>query len=181
MDDGLLASLAAESKAASARGRSTDAGLSAQASALLFHEARLLDESRLREWLELLTDDFVYWVPTHPVTDDPRRSVAIALDDRRRIEDRVVWILGGRSFAQQPQWVTARQVSNVEAWPVEPDQICVRSTFAIHARRREETHLLGGWVEHRLLVARSDDWRIMRKRVHLVDADLHRRNFTFIL
>src|SRR6185503_454719 len=31
--------------------------------ATLFAEARLLDERRYREWLGMLTDDFVYWVP----------------------------------------------------------------------------------------------------------------------
>ena len=29
----------------------------------LYHEARLLDEQRLEEWLELFTDDATYWVP----------------------------------------------------------------------------------------------------------------------
>ena len=29
----------------------------------LYHEARLLDEQRYEEWLELFSDDATYWVP----------------------------------------------------------------------------------------------------------------------
>ena len=30
----------------------------------LYHEARLLDERRFHEWLDLFTEDVVYWMPT---------------------------------------------------------------------------------------------------------------------
>ena len=30
----------------------------------LYHEARLLDERRFHEWLDLFTEDLVYWMPT---------------------------------------------------------------------------------------------------------------------
>src|SRR5689334_25419037 len=34
-----------------------------QAEEILFEEAQLLDERRYDEWLALLTDDAIYWVP----------------------------------------------------------------------------------------------------------------------
>ena len=43
----------------------------------LYREARLLDERRFREWLELLTEDVRYWMVTRSNLY-PRFSKAIA-------------------------------------------------------------------------------------------------------
>ena len=37
----------------------------------LIHEARLLDERRFREWMELFTEDGTYWVPAVPDQASP--------------------------------------------------------------------------------------------------------------
>ena len=53
----------------------------------LYREARLLDERRFHEWLELLTDDIRYWMGSR-TNRYPRRSKAIAiLDPDRYVED----------------------------------------------------------------------------------------------
>ena len=52
----------------------------------LYREARLLDERRFHEWLELLTDDVHYWMAGR-TNRYPRRSKAIAiLDTERKLE-----------------------------------------------------------------------------------------------
>src|SRR5262249_50847346 len=40
-----------------------------QAEDFLYHEARLLDERRFEEWLELFTADGLYWLPMDDGTD----------------------------------------------------------------------------------------------------------------
>ena len=53
---------------------------------LLYREAALLDEWRLEEWLELLTDDAVYQVPPTDVPEgDSRNTLFIIADDAVRI------------------------------------------------------------------------------------------------
>src|ERR1700731_5076447 len=53
----------------------------------LYREARLLDERRFHEWLELLTDDVRYWMAGR-TNRYPKRSKAIAiLDPARYVED----------------------------------------------------------------------------------------------
>src|SRR6516225_5793935 len=55
----------------------------------LYREARLLDERRFREWLELFTDDVRYWMGAR-TNRYPRSSKAIAiLDPARYIEEDV--------------------------------------------------------------------------------------------
>ncbi len=43
--------------------------------AFLVHEARLLDERRFEDWLDLFTDDGWYWVPIEPDQDNPHDTV----------------------------------------------------------------------------------------------------------
>ena len=53
---------------------------------LLYQEAALLDDWRLEEWLELLTDDAVYEVPPTDVPEgDARNTLFIIADDAIRI------------------------------------------------------------------------------------------------
>jgi 3-phenylpropionate/cinnamic acid dioxygenase small subunit len=50
-----------------------DSELRHQIEDFLYLEAELLDERRLREWLELLADDVHYWMPVrHNPLDRPR-------------------------------------------------------------------------------------------------------------
>lgn len=50
----------------------------AQIEDFLFEEAALLDEWRLREWLDLLTDDVVYEVPSTDVPDGDSRHTLMS-------------------------------------------------------------------------------------------------------
>jgi len=53
----------------------------------LYREARLLDERRFREWLELFTDDVRYWMGSRS-NRYPRSSKAISiLSPNRYVED----------------------------------------------------------------------------------------------
>ena len=60
----------------------------------LYHEAALLDEWRLDEWQQLLTEDAGYYVPSNeaPLSDHHRALFLIA-DDRERIRQRVIRVL----------------------------------------------------------------------------------------
>ncbi len=47
----------------------------------LYREARLLDERRFHEWLELFADDVRYWMPVR-MSRYPKASKAIAILDQ---------------------------------------------------------------------------------------------------
>src|SRR5580658_7059350 len=62
---------------------------------LLYREAALLDEWRLEEWLEMLTDDAIYQVPSTDAPEgDARNTLYIIADDALRIRSRVKQLLG---------------------------------------------------------------------------------------
>jgi benzoate/toluate 1,2-dioxygenase beta subunit len=177
---GLFERLAAETERFRRMPAAEDVRLAESVSLRLFHEARLLDDGRLLEWLDLCTDDIVYWIPANHEGGDPRSEVSIVLDDRRRLEDRVHWVLGGRSHAQRPPSRTIRHVSNVEAWALDDGDCLSRSTLVVDELRGESPRRLVGAVEH-VWNVQVGVWRIRRKRVHLLDSDRHRWNATFIL
>ena len=52
----------------------------------LYHEAALLDDWKLNEWQDLLTDDAAYYVPPNDQLEaDHRSTLFIVADDRERI------------------------------------------------------------------------------------------------
>ena len=55
----------------------------------LVHEARLLDERRFREWMELFAEDGTYWVPAAPDQESPFAQASLFYDDRNLMRTRV--------------------------------------------------------------------------------------------
>ena len=70
--------------------------------AFLYHEAALLDAGALDDWVELFTDDGVYWVPARTDAPDPARHVSIVYDDKPRLLVRVARLQSGKEYAQEP-------------------------------------------------------------------------------
>lgn len=152
-----------------------------QCRAVLEREARLLDQGRYREWLELYAPQCVVWVPAAAAPGDPRREVSVFFDDRRRLEDRIFRLATGSAWSQVPASRTVRFVSNVEVFrTAERTVLMVRSNFLLSEFRAGETRQLSGWCGHRLR-RRQVGWEIEAKQVNLVDRDQSLRNPSLLL
>ncbi len=148
---------------------------------LLEREARLLDQLRFDEWLALFSPECVYWVPASPAGGDPRREVAIAFDDRRRLEDRIYRLRTGYAWSQAPQSRTTRMISNVEVFATAEESVrMVRSNFLISEFRVDGTRFLAGWCGYRM-VQRAGRWEIQVRQVNLLDCDQKLRNPSIVL
>lgn len=155
-----------------------DDDLRAAAETFLYREARLLDQGRFEEWLDLYAEECVYWIPTRPGGGDPEVEIAIALDDRRRLEDRVVWLRSAYIWSQIPRSRTVRTIGNVEAARLDGD-VLIRSNFALHDSRGHRTATHFGWYLHRVTDT-GDGWRVRAKHVHLAAADQPHENTSII-
>src|SRR5579872_3029162 len=144
-----------EAAALAARSREGMAGLSGAAKeridAFLYWEARLLDSKRYRDWVELLTPDFIYWVPGSAEAVDARSEGAVNFDDRRRIIDRITLIETNIQWAQVPRSRTCRMISNIEAFPGANGVTHVRSNIDLGISSR------AGAILYRLAGARVAD------------------------
>ena len=146
---------------------------------LLEREARLLDQGRFEDWLAMYSPQCIYWIPATP-GGDPRREVAVAFDDRRRLEDRVYRLRTGHAWSQAPASRTVRLVGNVEAFACDQDGLLVRSNFLVSDLRTGETRFWSGWCGHRLR-ARGGRYEIEVRQVNLIDCDQNLRNPSIIL
>ena len=80
----------------------------------LYREAALLDEWRLDEWLQLLTDDARYHVPSNDAPEgDPAGTLFTIADDMHRLRGRVRRLLDPNAHAEFPHSRTRRLITNV--------------------------------------------------------------------
>src|SRR2546430_15855825 len=98
----------------------------------LYEEAALLDEWRLQEWLDLLTEDATYEVPSTDTPDgDARTTLFIIADNIERIRSRVRQLLGKSAWAENPPSRTRRLISNVRVRAVEGEPIPVTAHLLV--------------------------------------------------
>ena len=123
---------------------------------LLYSEAALLDDWRLEEWLELLTEDAIYQVPPTDVPEgDARNTLFIIADDAVRIRSRVKQLLGKFAWAENPHSRTRRMIANVRVLGAEGENILVSANFAVHRMRYESVDTYIGHYEYKLRRAGS--------------------------
>jgi len=137
--------------------------------AFVLREARLLDEQRYAEWLELFADDAIYWIPTRANQASPHEALSIIYEPRALLAVRVERLSRAEMHVQSPPSRTVHHVSAVE---VDGDQ--VRSALLVAEWRAGEARWFAGRVTHRLRKDASG-LRIVLKRVDLIDGEAPHR------
>ena len=161
----------------------------AAVAAVLYREARLLDEDRLEEWLALFAPDARYRVPLRAGAD-PERDPAIVHDDRAALEDRVRRLRSPVSYAQQPPSRTVHVVTNVEVEAEAANGAAAdapmwraHSALVVHEARLGQARAFAARCLHRLRAGAGPDGGlgIVEKRVLLIARDQALYNVTFLL
>jgi len=143
----------------------------------LYHEAQLLDEWRLDEWLALLTDDAKYRVPSNDApSGDPADTLFLIADDIQRIRGRVERLKDPHAHAEFPHSRTRRLITNVRmvsdtiSGEMVPDTICVHANFVVHRFRRggKESQYVG---RYRYLLRRVDGALRIALREAILDSE----------
>ena len=137
----------------------------------LFAEAELLDEWRLPEWLELFTEDAIYYVPSTDVPADssPDRNLFYVADDRFRLSERVKRLMKRTAHAEFPHSRTRHLVSNVRIRNRTDNEIEVGASFITYRTKDGVTDTYFGSNRYRL-VAENGRLRIKEKRC-LLDSE----------
>jgi p-cumate 2,3-dioxygenase beta subunit len=119
---------------------------------LFYQEAALLDEWRLEEWLELLTQDAIYEIPPTDVPEgDSRNTLFIVADDVVRIRSRVKQLLGKSAWAENPPSRTRRMIANVRVLGAQGESIVVTANFVVHRMRYESVDTYVGHYDYKLV------------------------------
>jgi 3-phenylpropionate/cinnamic acid dioxygenase small subunit len=154
----------------------------------LYREARLLDERRFHEWLELFTDDVRYWMPVRSnrypksskaiVMLDPDRyteeeltkedELAILDETKETLGRRIARLETGMAWAEDPPSRTRHIITNIEVEPGDAaSALKVFSNFLVY-RNRSETEQ-DFYIGARQDVLRHVDgaWKIARRKILL--------------
>ena len=136
----------------------------------LYHEAALLDDWKLNEWQQLLTDDAAYYVPPNDqLESDHRSTLFLVADDRERIRQRIIRVLDPNCHAEFPKSRTRRMISNVRIVNIDGDLVSVAANFVCYRYRRFERIREYVGAYRYLLLRTGDSFRIKERRV-LIDA-----------
>ncbi len=144
----------------------------ADAERVIYSEALFLDQQRWEDWLELYTEDAIYWVPAwkneSELTSSPDSEISlIYYEGRSSLLDRIWRLNSGLSVASMPLRRTSHLVTNVL---VEPESDAATAAFAVHNfdPKRRSQHVFFGRYEYKL---RCDErtWRIAKKATILAN------------
>jgi benzoate/toluate 1,2-dioxygenase beta subunit len=138
----------------------------------IMHEARLLDERRFRDWMALFTEDGTYWVPAIPDQRSPFDQASLFYDDRDLMRTRIERLEHPHIHVLTPPSRTAHLVGNVliESVDEAKGEYVIGSTMIMVEYRDERQRLFAGRQHHRLH-RDGASFRIMQKRVDLINCD----------
>ena len=131
----------------------------------MFLEAELLDEWRLKEWLDLFAQDAIYYVPATDVRPDasPDTDLFYVADDRFRLEQRVERLLKRTAHAEYPRSKTRHLVSNVRIRERKNDELIVGAAVLTYRTKAGLTETYIGSYRNRLVLT-PEGLRIREKR-----------------
>jgi 3-phenylpropionate/cinnamic acid dioxygenase small subunit len=151
----------------------------------LYREARLLDERRFHEWLDLFTDDVRYWMAGRS-TRYPRSSKAITTLNRQEsdvvteeelaildetkatLEGRVERLDTGMAWAEDPPSRTRHLITNIEVEPGDTaSELKVHSNFLVYRTRAETEQDLYVGARQDTLRRVDGAWKIAHRKLVL--------------
>lgn len=158
----------------------------------LYQEARLLDQRRFHDWINLLTDDVHYWMPIRTgryqsstralkILDNSRhiesevsteRELAIFDDTKDTLTRRVNRLDTGMAWSEEPPSRTRHLICNVQIEPQTESTWKVFSSFYVYRSRLETEQDLYVGLREDLL--RKDDTGALRiaKRKIILDQNV---------
>jgi benzoate/toluate 1,2-dioxygenase beta subunit len=144
----------------------------------LFHEARLLDERRLGEWLALYAEDAEYWVPYAWGQQSPKDHVSLFYETKTLLRMRIDRLERELSPLESPAARVNHYLTNVVM--DEGAELTARAHLLFVEYRREEQRWFAGRATWRLQ-RNGDAFLIAAKRVDLLNADQDGGHLRFAL
>jgi 3-phenylpropionate/cinnamic acid dioxygenase small subunit len=154
----------------------------------LYREARLLDDRRFHEWLELLTDDIHYWMgsrsnryprtskaiaildPDRYVEDDLTKADELAIldEDKASLSSRVARLDTGMAWAEDPPSRTRHLITNIEVEAGDAAaEVKVYSNFMVYRSRAETEQDFYVGARRDVLRRVAGAWKIAGRKITL--------------
>jgi biphenyl 2,3-dioxygenase beta subunit len=148
----------------------------------------LLDERRFEEWLDLFTDDVVYWMPERvnpPVkstladTISKPGELALFEETKQTLSTRVARLRTGMAWAEEPPSRTRHLITNMEVEPGEGEgEVKVHSNFVLYRTQLEHDEDIFVGCRDDVLRRVDSGWKIARRTILLDQAVLSAKNLS---
>ena len=159
----------------------------------LYAESQLLDERKFKEWLDLLAEDLVYFMPMrrnvkfgrHAALENTRQGQDISWfdEDKWTLSKRVEQILTGVHWAEEPLSRICHMVSNVQILDSTPSvetaqEVTVRSRFLVYQNRLEDEANIFIGKRTDMLRNVAGNWKLAKREIILDQSVLLAKNLT---
>ena len=138
----------------------------------IYAEARMLDEGRFTEWLDLWLEDGIYWMPLDYKQTDPDLVTSLLYEDDFMRKLRVERLNGERTFSQKPKSRCSHVIQRPFVDKFDPDKGHFETNTSMHyvETRLDEQFLLALTAVHELKLV-DGTLRIANKRVDILNSD----------
>lgn len=138
----------------------------------VYEEARMLDDGRFDEWLDLWTHDSFYWMPLDYNQQDEKHVTSLLHEDAFMRKLRIERFKGERTFSQKPKTRCHHVLQRpfVDKLDHDAGRFETYTQFHYVETRLDEQMLLAATARHDLVL---DDGKlkIAGKRVDLLNSD----------
>jgi 3-phenylpropionate/cinnamic acid dioxygenase small subunit len=157
----------------------------------LYLEAELLDDRKLRQWLDLLTDDMRYWMPIRHNTLERPREITDELakpgegyyfdDNKESLRLRVERVYSKSAWSELPPSRTRHLITNIRVKNAGGDEMEVYSNFLVYRTRQETDQDLFVGTRQDILRRVNGGFKIARRTIILDQAVLDAKNISVFL
>ena len=154
-------------------------------------EAELLDERKLRQWFELLTEDIRYWMPLRynplerpeNITDEvsPPGEAYYFDDDWKSLKIRVERAYSKIAWAEVPPSRTRHLITNVRIKKNDSVEVEAHSNFLVYRTRQESDKDIFVGTRQDTLRRAGASFKIARRTIILDQAVLDAKNISVFL
>ena len=138
----------------------------------IYDEARMLDEGRYSDWLELWLEEGIYWMPLDYRQTDPDLVTSLLYEDNFMLRLRVGRLNGERTFSQKPKSRCHHVIQRpfVDEFDLEAGRFVTCTAMHYVETRLDDQFLLALTARHELKLV-DNRLRIANKRVELLNSD----------
>ncbi len=138
--------------------------------AFLERECELLDSGDFAGWVDLCTDDAVYWMPVSSDQTDPLGEISILYENRTLMELRKFNFGHPLAPSFEVPVRCSHLLGRVDVLERRPDEVKAKVKFHCLMWYRREQRMFAGHSTYQL-VPNGKSFRLRFKRVDLLDAD----------
>ena len=145
----------------------------------IYEEARMLDEGRYTEWLDLWLPNGHYWMPLDYKQSDPINQTSLLYEDMFMLKLRVERLNGARTFPQKPKSRCHHVIQRPFVDEMNGDTFVTNTSMHYVETRLDEQQLLALTARHDLALV-DGTLRIANKRVDILNCDAAFRNIQLL-